>query len=1076
MQTYIETSRLILLVGEEVGINYSVVSGSDDMKDITFKDTDQGVTVGKDGIDFGDKGVYVKDNLIVEVLDRDGKVKKTYTISKEDLKDDVKKREFQNEIGNISLDKNETVVVKGLTKKADYEGKLTSTLDVSISGHDKGYDNNGNVTDKLIKVPTATVEVAIIPKADIKAEMQVTFKNPTTGETIDNDTAISQEKKIGLEYTITAKSGYMKNISVKDDFDGNEALSISSAGIELGNQVEVSDDGIKVTVTDKNGTVKETYTLSKADFEARNAAYDNFIKKFGDGNEALVMDIDDKITISGFNHTMTKDGLKSTPVGTITGPNPQYDEETDKINVVYDKADVDANGTLNAIPRVGVKYVVDPDKGTIATGDKTDYSIDENTSTGNQPTVTNKTGYTFTGWKMTANGAEKEYLGDPKDVLITEDTVFTAQFTTNKYKYTVKYVDKNGNLIPGYDAIQRAATDYNSLVSEDAIEIPGYHLVAGEQNSKNLTITENEDANVIEFVYEINKYDVKFNIEKDESGNKHGTINDAKDEITDVVEHGSNITTIPTAKADTGYEFVGWANEIAPDTILTEEEIKAMVITGNVGFVAKFAPKTYSYTVKYLDKDTNEEIADMKSASALFDSEVTETAVDVPFYAVDGSLTKSIIMKESGNEIVFLYEKNKHNVIFKAGDNGEITGDTNQSVKHDEKVTSVPTPTPDKGYEFVGWEKTVESGTVASENPANEKITEKTTFTAKFAPLKYDYVVRYLDEDGNELLTEKRVNAVDFGTKITENAEEIYGYTPDKTKADIVIDVTDNENQNVITFVYSKKDYKVTFNTDGNGTITGKTEDNVKYNEKVSEVPENNSNVGYKFTGWTMKTADGKETLVENPANEKITGNTTFTAHYEKVTLNYSVKYVDENGKELSPSEVKNSTYGENVEETAKQIAGYTAKEQKKSVTMKLEGNEIVFVYTKNPEDKNNQTVINNNNNTTKKDDKNTKTTKKDNKKNNKKAQTTKKNKSGNVLGEDESKNNKKSDKNVTVNGADSKSGTTTETDGNTTNTASHVTSPKTGTVTNILLAMMAMFIVSIVGIGACIIGLKKED
>ena len=1065
-----------VLVGEEVGINYSVVSGSDDMKDITFKDTDQGVTVGKDGIDFGDKGVYVKDNLIVEVLDRDGKVKKTYTISKEDLKDDVKKREFQNEIGNISLDKNETVVVKGLTKKADYEGKLTSTLDVSISGHDKGYDNNGNVTDKLIKVPTATVEVAIIPKADIKAEMQVTFKNPTTGETIDNDTAISQEKKIGLEYTITAKSGYMKNISVKDDFDGNEALSISSAGIELGNQVEVSDDGIKVTVTDKNGTVKETYTLSKADFEARNAAYDNFIKKFGDGNEALVMDIDDKITISGFNHTMTKDGLKSTPVGTITGPNPQYDEETDKINVVYDKADVDANGTLNAIPRVGVKYVVDPDKGTIATGDKTDYSIDENTSTGNQPTVTNKTGYTFTGWKMTANGAEKEYLGDPKDVLITEDTVFTAQFTTNKYKYTVKYVDKNGNLIPGYDAIQRAATDYNSLVSEDAIEIPGYHLVAGEQNSKNLTITENEDDNVIEFVYEINKYDVKFNIEKDESGNKHGTINDAKDEITGVVEHGSNITTIPTAKTDTGYEFVGWANEIAPDTILTEEEIKAMVITGNVGFVAKFAPKTYSYTVKYLDKDTNEEIADMKSASALFDSEVTETAVDVPFYAVDGSLTKSIIMKESGNEIVFLYEKNKHNVIFKAGDNGEITGDTNQSVKHDEKVTSVPTPTPDKGYEFVGWEKTVESGTVASENPANEKITEKTTFTAKFAPLKYDYVVRYLDEDGNELLTEKRVNAVDFGTKITENAEEIYGYTPDKTKADIVIDVTDNENQNVITFVYSKKDYKVTFNTDGNGTITGKTEDNVKYNEKVSEVPENNSNVGYKFTGWTMKTADGKETSVENPANEKITGNTTFTAHYEKVTLNYSVKYVDENGKELSPSEVKNSTYGENVEETAKQIAGYTAKEQKKSVTMKLEGNEIVFVYTKNPEDKNNQTVINNNNNTTKKDDKNTKTTKKDNKKNNKKAQTTKKNKSGNVLGEDESKNNKKSDKNVTVNGADSKSGTTTETDGNTTNTASHVTSPKTGTVTNILLAMMAMFIVSIVGIGACIIGLKKED
>lgn len=38
-------------------------------------------------------------------------------------------------------------------------------------------------------------------------------------------------------------------------------------------------------------------------------------------------------------------------------------------------------------------------------------------------------------------------------------------------------------------------------------------------------------------------------------------------------------------------------------------------------------------------------------------------------------------------------------------------------------------------------------------------------------------------------------------------------------------------------------------------------------------------------------------------------------------------------------------------------------------------------------------------------------------------------------LVKDESKNNKKSVKMVTVNGADSKSGTTTETDGNTTNT-----------------------------------------
>ena len=58
---------------------------------------------------------------------------------------------------------------------------------------------------------------------------------------------------------------------------------------------------------------------------------------------------------------------------------------------------------------------------------------------------------------------------------------------------------------------------------------------------------------------------------------------------------------------------------------LTEEEIKAMVITGNVGFVAKFAPKTYSYTVKYLDKDTNEEIADMFNKTFALDMDEEES-------------------------------------------------------------------------------------------------------------------------------------------------------------------------------------------------------------------------------------------------------------------------------------------------------------------------------------------------------------------------------------------------------------------------------------------------------------------
>lgn len=959
-------------IGEEVGLEYGVEAGSNSMQDATFEDKTLGVKIGKDGIDLGNKGAYIKDKLVVEVLDKDGKVKETHEISAKDLEDPAKKAAFADEIGRITLNRKEKIVVKGVTKKVGYDEVFSSELDVSIFAPEKGYSDDGKVTTTLGEAPVSAVEGTIIPKATVDAEMSVAFKNATTGKTLSEETPVTQGTKVGVEYTITAKSAYMKNLALEDKLGGNNAFKLSSNGIELGDKLNVSNDGIVVTVTDSNGTVKETYKLSKADYEAKNAKYDEFLKKFGDGNDAIIMDNGDKLTISGLEHTIKADGLVANPTGTLTGPNPQYNEETGKINVVYDKADLSANGQIKAIPKVGVTFVVDNKKGT--TNDQLTYTVDENTSTGNEPTVTNKPGYTFTGWKMTVNGVEKDFTGNPKDVLITDDTVFTAQFTTNKYKYTVKYVDEDGNTIPGHDAVLRGEHDYDSEVSEDAIDIEGYHLVAGQQKNKTLTITEDENKNVIEFVYEINKYDVRFNVEKDSEGKQHGTINDAKTEITDKVKHGSSITDVPVVKADKGYEFIGWVSEDNPDKILTEEEIKSLVIKGDVGFIAKFQPKTYSYTVKYIDKDTNQEIAPVKTENAKFDAKVTEEAVDIPFYAVDGSLTQTITMKEDGNEIIFVYEKNKHNVIFEADENGTVTGDTTQSVKHDEKVSSVPTPTPDRGYEFLGWEKTVASGTVASDNPGEEQITEKTTFTAKFGPLKYDYVVKYVDEDGKELLAEKRVADVAFGTKITEKAENIYGYEPDADDKDIVIDVSDENNTNEITFVYKKKAFNVSFTTDGNGTLEGKTEESVKYNDSITAVPKNSAKTGYKFTGWTMKTSDGKDVPVDDPAKVKITDNTVFTAHYEKQTYDYKVKYVDEKGKEISPSVTKSAKYGDTVEEIVKAISGYKSKTSKKSITIKVEGNEIVFVYSKSKVVKHNSKVKDESEKNTKKSKAKTKT------------------------------------------------------------------------------------------------------
>ena len=68
-----------------------------------------------------------------------------------------------------------------------------------------------------------------------------------------------------------------------------------------------------------------------------------------------------------------------------------------------------------------------------------------------------------------------------------------------------------------------------------------------------------------------------------------------------------------------------------------------------------------------------------------------------------------------------------------------------------------------------------------------------------------------------------------------------------------------------------------------------------------------------------------------------------FTANTD---ITYTVKYVDENGKELAPAKVvKDQTMASTVTEKAIEIKGYTADAAEKTLTLAAEGNEIVFTY-----------------------------------------------------------------------------------------------------------------------------------
>jgi hypothetical protein len=99
---------------------------------------------------------------------------------------------------------------------------------------------------------------------------------------------------------------------------------------------------------------------------------------------------------------------------------------------------------------------------------------------------------------------------------------------------------------------------------------------------------------------------------------------------------------------------VGGYNALDPteQTITLEE-------SGNViTFYYEKQPVLTEYVVKYLDKDTNEPVASEKSVSDLeVGTSVSETAIGVDGYAALEPTEATLVLAETGNEIIFYYQK-----------------------------------------------------------------------------------------------------------------------------------------------------------------------------------------------------------------------------------------------------------------------------------------------------------------------------------------------------------------------------------------------------------------------------------
>ena len=501
------------------------------------------------------------------------------------------------------------------------------------------------------------------------------------------------------------------------------------------------------------------------------------------------------------------------------------------------------------------------------------------------------------------------------------DTIATVTVTVEDLNYTVNYYLKGTtNKLATSKFVDNQFFSTKILAVNEAIAIDGYNYDSADKEELIIGLNEN----VINLYYAKRtdlSYTVKY-LEKE----TNKVLAPAK--VVENQTFGDKIT-------ESAIEIDGY-NKIAP----TSGEVEITTGTNEITFY--YEKRTdLSYTVKYLEKETNKVLAPAKVApNQTFGDKITETAIEIDGYNKVAPTSGEVEITTGTNEITFYYEKRtdlSYTVKYLEKETNKVLAPAKvvENQTFGDKIT-------ESAIEIDGYNKIAPtSGEVEITTGTNEI----TFYYEKRTDLSYT-VNYYLEGTTTKVATSKTVNGKTFEEEVTENAIDVAGYTKvaPTTKT---IKISANESENVINFYYTKRtdlSYTVNYYLEGTTTkvATSKTVNGKTFEE---EVTENAIDVaGYTKVAPTTKTIKISANESENVIN----------FYYTKRTdLSYTVNYYLEGTttKVATSKTVNGKTFEEEVTENAIDVAGYTkVAPTTKTITISADEskNVINFYYKKN--------------------------------------------------------------------------------------------------------------------------------
>ena len=574
----------------------------------------------------------------------------------------------------------------------------------------------------------------------------------------------------------------------------NPSSATVSGNVIKFNVGDITENGTRVSFrikANKNNMPKTSDNWHPTNDIANNGVNVNYDDASGKNTTKSILKSTEVYYKSKLNYTINyyKDSTYNNPFDTVLGSaskgdiiNVSFDNipkgyTNNSSNVTSFEVDED-NMIINIIyNKKKLSYIVEYYEDETKISNDSDNTFDENVYFGDKigEELINKNKYKNFGYQ---NGVIKTDM--PYEIKEENNIIKVCYERRHDMSYTVRYVDYDTreNLYENKIVSDRT---YNKTYEEEAKEAPnGYKLVS----DKKQTITLDSDNKVLTFYYE-KRNDMSYIVRYVELvGNDEVEILDSKI----VTNKTYNETYEEEAKiAPNGYKLVSDKKQ----TITLDSDNKVLTF-----YYEK--RNDMSYTVRYIDCDTNESIISDKVVKNKTYNEEIEEFAEYPYgYNLVSENVQKFKLDSDGKVITFYYNKIKAKYVVRYLEeetNLEILPSIKKEGNLIDKVTEEAKNI--KGYDLVSDDKvTIELN--------KEEVSEIIFYYKK---KDINYTVKYLDNETKSEIAPSVKKEGKYLDEVTEKSINISGY---KLVSFNEVKIKLDEENKTIVFYYEKEKVEV---------------------------------------------------------------------------------------------------------------------------------------------------------------------------------------------------------------------------------------------------------------------------